>query len=127
MMRAYAEGFSLLAHSDYSEGLDLAEVSRMWNHGSVIRSWLLRLAERAFQESPRLRELSPYVEDSGEGRWTPQQAIDTAVSAPVITLSPLERFRSREEDSFGDRVLAALRNQSGGHAVRKKEQGGEHA
>ena len=123
MMQAYAEGFSLLEHSDYAKDLDYAEVSRMWNHGSVIRSWLLELAERAFRDSSRLSELAPYVDDSGEGRWTVQQAVDTAVSAPVITLSLMERFRSREENSFADRVLAALRNQFGGHAVRKKDQG----
>ncbi|MFP4515869.1 MAG: phosphogluconate dehydrogenase (NAD(+)-dependent, decarboxylating) [Desulfovibrionales bacterium] len=126
MMQAYAEGFSLLEHSEYGKSLDYAEVSRMWNNGSVIRSWLLELAELAFRDSSRLEELAPYVEDSGEGRWTVQQAVDSAVSAPVITLSLMERFRSREENSFADRVLAALRNQFGGHAVRKKGQGGEH-
>jgi 6-phosphogluconate dehydrogenase len=127
MMQAYAEGFSLLAHSDYADALDFAELSRMWNNGSVIRSWLLELAERAFRQSPRLEELAPFVEDSGEGRWTVQQAVDMGVSAPVITLSLMERFRSREENSFADRVLAALRNEFGGHAVRKKDKGREHA
>jgi 6-phosphogluconate dehydrogenase len=127
MMQAYAEGFSLLAHSDYADTLDFAEVSRMWNNGSVIRSWLLELAEGAFRESSRLEELAPYVEDSGEGRWTVQQALDTAVSAPVITLSLMERFRSREKNSFADRVLAALRKEFGGHAVRKTDKGREHA
>ena len=120
MMQAYAEGFAILDASRYSDDLDMAEVSRMWNNGSVIRSWLLELAERAFRDSPRLEELEAWVNDSGEGRWTVNEAVDLAVPAPVITLSLMERFRSRQENSFADRVLAALRNQFGGHAVKTK-------
>jgi 6-phosphogluconate dehydrogenase len=121
MMQAYAEGFNIIEQSPYGPELDYAELSHLWNQGSVIRSWLLELAERAFADSPRLDELVPYVDDSGEGRWTVQQAVDTAVSAPVLTMALFERFRSRDERGFGDRVLAALRNQFGGHAVKKKE------
>jgi 6-phosphogluconate dehydrogenase len=90
----------------------------MWNNGSVVRSWLLELAERAFAEDPEISKIKGYVEDSGEGRWTVQEAIDRDVPAPVITLSLLQRLRSREDENFGDKVLAALRNQFGGHAVR---------
>ena len=90
----------------------------MWNHGSVVRSWLLELAERAFADDPDIAGIKGYVEDSGEGRWTVQEAIDRDVPAPVITLSLLQRLRSREDENFGDKVIAALRNQFGGHAVR---------
>ncbi|TVM19806.1 decarboxylating 6-phosphogluconate dehydrogenase [Oceanidesulfovibrio indonesiensis] len=121
LMQAYAEGFNILEHSDYADELDYADVCEMWNHGSVIRSWLLELAGNAFRESPRLEGIQAWVSDSGEGRWTVQQAVDTAVPAPVITLSLMERFRSREESSFADRLLASLRNQFGGHAVKSTE------
>ena len=117
MMAAYGEGFSILKASPYGDGLDLAEVSRLWNRGSVVRSWLLELAETAFRQDPGLVEIQGYVEDSGEGRWTVQQAIDSGVPAPVIAAALFQRFRSRLGDSFGDKVLAALRNQFGGHAV----------
>lgn len=117
MMAAYGEGFSILKASPYAEGLELAEVSALWNRGSVVRSWLLELAERAFRADPALQALQGYVEDSGEGRWTVQQAIDTGVPAPVLAASLFQRFRSRLADSFADKVLAALRNQFGGHAV----------
>ena len=121
MMQAYAEGFGILEDSPYAGNLDYARLSHLWNQGSVIRSWLLELAELAFAQSPRLEDLQGYVQDSGEGRWTVQQAVETASSAPVLTLSLMERFRSRRENAFQDRVLAALRQQFGGHAVKKTE------
>ena len=120
MMQAYAEGFEILEASDYGPTLDLAEVSNLWNQGSVIRSWLLELAEEAFRNDAALDEITGHVDDSGEGRWTVQQAIDTAVPAPVITESLFARFRSRQDNSFSNRVLAALRREFGGHAVKKK-------
>jgi 6-phosphogluconate dehydrogenase len=119
MMQAYAEGFALLEASDYRPHLDFARVARLWNHGSVIRSWLLELLEGAFQRDPELSEIRGYVEDSGEGRWTVQEAVERAVPAPVIAASLFQRFRSRQEDTFADRVLAALRREFGGHAVRR--------
>ena len=117
MMQAYAEGFAIIESSPYKQ--DLAKLSNLWNQGSVVRSWLLELAEKAFSEDPGLAKIGGWVEDSGEGRWTVQQAIDTGVSAPVITLSLFNRFLSRQKDGFGNRVLAALRHQFGGHAVVK--------
>jgi 6-phosphogluconate dehydrogenase len=117
LMQAYAEGFEIMHASDYT--LDLAAISGLWNHGSVVRSWLLELAERAFTANGQeLDHLQGWVADSGEGRWTVQEAIDHDVPAPVITLSLLTRFRSRQEDSYGAKVLAALRNEFGGHAVK---------
>ncbi len=117
LMQAYAEGFEIMHASDY--GLDLAAISEMWMHGSVVRSWLLELAVRAFRSQGQdLDQLKGWVADSGEGRWTVQEAIDRDVPAPIITLSLLTRFRSRQEDSYGARVLAALRNEFGGHAVK---------
>ena len=121
MMQAYAEGFGILEDSPYAEHLDYSKLSHLWNQGSVIRSWLLELAELAFAKSPRLDDLQGYVQDSGEGRWTVLQAVETASSAPVLTLALMERFRSRRENAFPDRVLAALRQQFGGHAVKKSE------
>ncbi len=117
MMSAYGEGFSILKASPYGGGLDLAAVSHLWNRGSVVRSWLLELAEAAFRKDGDLESLQGYVEDSGEGRWTVQQAIDTGVPAPVIAAALFQRFRSRMMDSFSDKVLAALRNEFGGHAI----------
>jgi len=117
MMQAYGEGFEILQASPYKP--DLEKVSHLWNQGSVVRSWLLELAEEAFSKDPELSQIEGYVEDSGEGRWTVQQAIDSGVSAPVITLSLFQRFVSRQEDPFSFRVLAALRNEFGGHAVVK--------
>lgn len=117
MMQAYGEGFHILEASPYAESLNYAEVAHLWNQGSVIRSWLLELAEAAFKEDGKLSDIRGYVEDSGEGRWTVQQAIESGVSAPVISLSLFQRFRSREEDAFSDKVLAALRREFGGHAV----------
>ena len=117
LMQAYAEGFEIMHASDY--GLDLGAISEMWMHGSVVRSWLLELAVRAFKSQGQdLTNLKGWVADSGEGRWTVQEAIDRDVPAPVITLSLLTRFRSRQEDSYGAKVLAALRNEFGGHAVK---------
>jgi 6-phosphogluconate dehydrogenase len=121
MMQAYGEGFEILEASPYAESLNYAEVAHLWNQGSVIRSWLLELAEEAFKKDGKLSDIRGYVEDSGEGRWTVQQAIETAVPAPVIALSLLQRFRSRKEDTFSDKVLAALRREFGGHAVVEAE------
>jgi 6-phosphogluconate dehydrogenase len=117
LMQAYAEGFEILHASDYE--LDLAGISDLWMQGSVVRSWLLELAGRAFRSNGQdLDHLQGWVADSGEGRWTVQEAIDRDVPAPVITLSLMTRFRSRQDDSYGARVLAALRNEFGGHAVK---------
>lgn len=120
MMQAYAEGFNLLESSPYGEQMDLQKVANLWNQGSVIRSWLLELVESALAKDARLDSLAPYVEDSGEGRWTVDQAVELSVPAPVLTLALMERFRSRDDNSFADRMLAALRNEFGGHAVKKK-------
>jgi len=117
MMQAYAEGFQLLEASPYGAGLDFGDLAHLWNRGSVVRSWLLELAEDAFRKEPELGDLTGYVEDSGEGRWTVQQAVETGVPVPVLALSLFQRFRSRQRDPFGDRVLAALRREFGGHAV----------
>jgi 6-phosphogluconate dehydrogenase len=117
MMQAYGEGFDILEASPYSGSLDYAAISHLWNQGSVVRSWLLELMENAFAKDATLSDIKGYVEDSGEGRWTVQQAIETGVSAPVIALSLMRRFRSQVEDSFSDRVVAALRREFGGHAV----------
>ncbi len=119
MMAAYGEGFDILKASPYGKDLDFSEVAHLWNQGSVVRSWLLELAEAAFEKDDNLSSISGYVEDSGEGRWTVQQAIDTAVPAPVIASSLFQRFRSRETDAFSDKVLAALRQEFGGHAILK--------
>ena len=117
LMQAYAEGFEILHASDYE--LDLAAISELWMQGSVVRSWLLELAGRAFRANGQdLEHLKGWVADSGEGRWTVQEAIDRDVPAPVITLSLLARLRSRQDDSYGAKVLAALRNEFGGHAVK---------
>ena len=117
MMQAYGEGFAILEGSPYGGFLNYAQVAHLWNQGSVIRSWLLELLEAAFGKDQRLTKIRGYVEDSGEGRWTVQQAVESGVSAPVIALSLFRRFRSREKDAFEDRVLAALRREFGGHPV----------
>ncbi len=119
LMQAYAEGFSILQHKA-EFGLDLHQVAEIWREGSVVRSWLLDLTAAALKANPSMSGIAPYVEDSGEGRWTVAEAIDLDVSAPVITLSLLERLRSRDADSFSDKLLAAMRNQFGGHAIRKE-------
>jgi 6-phosphogluconate dehydrogenase len=116
LMEAYAEGFELLKRSEY--GLDLPRLAGLWNHGSVIRSWLLELTEAALARDPALSAIRGYVPDSGEGRWTLLDAIEKEVPTPVLLLSLLERFRSRQDDSFAAKLLAALRQQFGGHAVK---------
>jgi 6-phosphogluconate dehydrogenase len=119
MLEAYAEGYELLqASSDFK--IDLHQVAAVWNRGSVVRSWLNELAERALAEDPSLSGLRPWVDDSGEGRWTIQEAIDMAVPAPVLALALFARFRSRQDNSFGARMIAALRSQFGGHPVRSR-------
>jgi 6-phosphogluconate dehydrogenase len=118
MLQAYAEGYEIL-HASRDFKLDLHKIAAVWNQGSVVRSWLNELAEIAFQKDNDLKDLRGYVEDSGEGRWTVQEAIDLDVPAPVITLSLLTRLRSRQPDSFSAKVIAALRNEFGGHAVKK--------
>jgi len=120
LMEAYAEGFALLKRkSDFK--LDLHQIAELWCYGSVIRSWLLDLIAKALSENPDLSQIKPYVEDSGEGRWTVAEAIDLDISAPVITLSLLQRLRSRDEESFADRLLAMMRYQFGGHRLKKEE------
>jgi 6-phosphogluconate dehydrogenase len=119
MMQAYGEGFALLEASPYAKHLDFNKISHLWNQGSVIRSWLLELLEDAFARDPRLDELSGHVDDSGEGRWTVEEAIESGVAAPVITMALFQRFQSRKENAFENRVLAALRREFGGHAVKK--------
>lgn len=119
MLQAYGEGFEILEKSQFS--LDMREVTRVWQNGSVVRSWLLDLAALAFNEDPTLANIKGYVQDSGEGRWTVQAAIDEDVPAPVITLSLLQRFVSRQDESFSAKVIAALRNQFGGHAVKMED------
>jgi 6-phosphogluconate dehydrogenase len=116
MMEAYAEGFELIRASDFR--IDLARLAHLWNQGSVVRSWLLELAERALAKDPDLDAVGDYVEDSGEGRWTVQESIERGVPAPILTLSLQARFRSRQETSFAGKVLAALRQEFGGHAVK---------
>jgi 6-phosphogluconate dehydrogenase len=122
MLQAYAEGFEIMnAKKEFN--LDLYKIAGLWNHGSVIRSWLLELAESAFKKDPELNSIRDYVEDSGEGRWTVAEAVEMDVPAPSITLSLLERLRSRQEESFSAKVIAALRNEFGGHEVKKSSAG----
>jgi 6-phosphogluconate dehydrogenase len=118
LMQAYAEGFALLDSSDYATGFDYGRIAHLWNQGSIIRSWLLELLEQAFSKDQRLQGISGHVEDSGEGRWTVQQAVESGTPAPVISQALFRRFASREQDAFADRILAALRREFGGHAVR---------
>ena len=121
LMEAYAEGFELMqGKKEYR--LDLHQVAEIWRHGSVIRSWLLDLVALALRDNPRLEGIQSYVEDSGEGRWTVQESIDLNIPAPVITQSLQVRFRSRQQQPFGGRLLAALRNQFGGHAIHKSSE-----
>ncbi len=119
LMQVYAEGFELMNASDYR--LDVAAIASLWTHGSVVRSWLLELTARALAENPALAGIEGYVEDSGEGRWTLHEGIDKAVALPVLTAALFTRFRSRDTDPFSDRLLAALRNQFGGHSVKKRD------
>ena len=124
LLQAYAEGFELLRAAPF--GLDVAQVAALWNHGSVVRSWLLELLERAYaEEGAGLERIRGWVADSGEGRWTVQSALDLDVPAPVITLALQMRFRSRQDESYGAQVIAALRNQFGGHAVKAAAAAGE--
>ena len=118
MLQAYGEGFELLKASGFD--LDLGKIAHLWNQGSVVRSWLLELAESAFNKDPELASIKGYVEDSGEGRWTVLEAVERNVPASVLTLSLFARFASRQEDSFSAKVIAALRNEFGGHAVKKE-------
>src|SRR5919108_1703622 len=113
MLQGYAEGFEVLKASPF--GFDLLQLSRLWNHGSVIRSWLLELAENAFERDPQLSKIRGFVEDEGEGRWTVHESIDHAVPMPALAMSLYMRFRSRQDDSFSAKVVAALRNEFGGH------------
>ena len=125
LMQAYAEGFELMWHSEFD--LDLREISGIWRYGSVVRSWLLELLHEAFeQHGSTLEEIAGYVEDSGEGRWTITEAIETAVPTPVIAAALFARFSSRQDINFAAKVAAALRNQFGGHAVRAVEEAKAH-
>jgi 6-phosphogluconate dehydrogenase len=120
LMQAYAEGFALLKDKGEFQ-LDLRQVAEIWRFGSVVRSWLLDLIARALGENPDLRGIAPHVEDSGEGRWTVFEAIDLDVPAPVITLSLIQRLRSRVQDAFAEKLLAARRYQFGGHALKRED------
>ena len=120
LMQAYAEGFEIM-HAKEEFGFDLAKIAETWRFGSVISSWLLDLTAIALKEDPQLDSLQAFVDDSGEGRWTVQESVDLGVPAPIITLSLQNRFRSRQDQPFGSRLLAALRQQFGGHAVKKSE------
>ena len=118
VMQAYAEGFALMKKKEQFN-LDLHQISQIWRYGSVIRSWLLDLTAEALQENPELKDIKPFVNDSGEGRWTVFEAIDLDVAAPVISLSLMQRLRSRDTDSFSDKVLAVMRQKFGGHTVKQ--------
>ena len=120
LMQAYAEGFELLDGGPYD--LDVAQIAQVWRHGSVVRSWLLDLAAAALEQDPGLSDIRGYVDDSGEGRWTVEAAIDAAIPTPTIALSLFARFASRQDDAFANRMLAALRNQFGGHAVHRRDE-----
>ena len=120
LMQAYAEGFELMAAKREFE-LDLAQIAEVWRHGSVVRSWLLDLTAAALEEDGNLDSLEAYVDDSGEGRWTVEESIELAVPLPVITLALQTRFRSRQDQPFGAKLLSAMRNQFGGHTVRRAE------
>jgi 6-phosphogluconate dehydrogenase len=119
MMQAYAEGFSILEHKQ-EFGLDLAQIGQIWREGSVVRSWLLDLTTDALTKNPKMDGIAPYVPDSGEGRWTVDEAIQLNVPAPVITLSLIARLRSRDNESFTDKLLSSMRNEFGGHAIKKE-------
>lgn len=120
LLQAYAEGLEIMeAKKEFD--LNLEKIAKLWNHGSVIRSWLLELAEDAFKKDSHLSSIQGFVADSGEGRWTVAEAMDEDVPAPIITLSLLERFRSRQKESFSAKVIAALRNEFGGHGVKRTE------
>ena len=116
MLAAYGEGFEILEKSEFD--YDLHQLADLWLHGSVVRSWLLELAELALRSDPKLADIRGYVDDSGEGRWTVEEAMNENVPAPVITMALISRFVSRQQDSFSAKVIAALRNEFGGHAVK---------
>jgi 6-phosphogluconate dehydrogenase len=118
MLQAYGEGFEMLKASQFD--FDLGKISHLWNQGSVVRSWLLELAENAFQKDPQLSSIKGYVEDSGEGRWAVLEAVEREIPASILTLSLFARYASRQDDSFSAKVIAALRNEFGGHAVKKE-------
>ncbi len=118
LMQAYAEGFGIMKESEYE--IDLVDVADVWGNGSVVRSWLLELLAKALKDDPRLEKLTDYVEDSGMGRWTVSEAIEKDVPAPILTHSLIARISSRQGESFSAKILAALRNQFGGHTMRKK-------
>jgi 6-phosphogluconate dehydrogenase len=118
MMQAYAEGFTILEKKEELD-LNLPQIAQIWRYGSVVRSWLLDLTADALSKNPTLEGLDAWVADSGEGRWTVFEAIDLNISAPVITESLMRRIRSREENNFTDRMLSIMRNEFGGHAVKK--------
>ncbi len=122
MLQAYAEGFNILHASEAFPGLDLHGIAHLWNQGGVVRSWLLELAESAFEKDPELTQLRGWVDDSGEGRWTIDEAMNLSVPVPVLVLSLMARYQSRQPDGFGNKVIAALRNEFGGHAVKAEEQ-----
>jgi 6-phosphogluconate dehydrogenase len=119
LMQAFAEGFSIMRHKEEFK-LDVAQIAEIWRYGSVVRSWLLDLAADALRTNPGLDGIAPYVADSGEGRWTVTEALDLNVPAPIITQSLIERLRSRDTDSYSDKMLAALRNEFGGHAIKSE-------
>ena len=119
MMQAYGEGFAIMRHKT-EFGLDLHQVAEIWRDGSVVQSWLLDLTSAALAKNPKLDGIAPYVSDSGEGRWTVAEAIDLDVAAPVITLALLERLQSRDPESFSNKLLSAMRNQFGGHEMKKE-------
>lgn len=121
LMQAYGEGFEILSSSPYAGSFSNADLARLWNQGSVIRSWMLELAEEIFKKDNNLSGIEGYIEDSGEGKWAVQEAVESGVSAPVIALSLMRRFQSRRHDSFSDRIVAALRNEFGGHEVIRKK------
>ncbi len=122
LLQAYAEGFDILHESQAFPGLDLHGIAHLWNQGSVVRSWLLELAERAFESDPDLSRLRGWVDDSGEGRWSIDEAMSLSVPAPVLVLSLMARYQSRRPDGFGNKVIAALRNEFGGHPVKSEAQ-----
>jgi len=119
LMQAYAEGLAIL-HKKTEFGLDLHQIGKIWEHGSVVRSWLLELLTEALGKNPQMQGVAPFVPDSGEGRWTVDEAIKLDVAAPVITLALLERLRSRDADSYTDKLLSVMRGQFGGHAVKQE-------
>ena len=120
MMEAYAEGFEVLHKSQFN--LNLFDIASVWNHGSVIRSWLLELSENIFKQEADLHSIAPYIVDSGEGQWTIQAAMDSAVPVPVMAAALFARYASRDPENFGARYTAALRNQFGGHAIKKADE-----